>query len=142
MTEHSSSAGCTDLPTREDVQELRQAIESLRDHVQIVWQAIDEVREVIGQAVGHDAQEFWNVEPPQGFPLGRYRPFAGYDPFDEWNAENQEPVESPAGLETSFDAADPDQPGDVRQPLRTACGSPKPGRHGLPRGPAPADRPR
>jgi hypothetical protein len=84
------------MPTREDVQELRQAIESLRDHVQIVWQAIDEVREVIEQVVGHEAAEFWNVEPPQGLPLGRYRPFAGYEPVEEWNAENgnaQEPID-------------------------------------------------
>ena len=38
------------------MQELREAIESLRDHVQIVWQAIDEVREVIDQALGPDSR--------------------------------------------------------------------------------------
>jgi Methyltransferase small domain len=114
VTEHSSFAGCTDSPTREDVQELRQAIESLRDHVQIVWQAIDEVREVIEQTLGHDVAEFWNVEPPQGFPLGRYRPFAGYEPFDEWHSENAGAVEPAAVLPTSNfdDAADTGFPDD------------------------------
>lgn len=105
MTEHSSSAGCSDLPTREDVQELRQAVESLRDHVQIVWQAIDEVREVIEQVMGRDAAEFWNVEPPDGLPLGRFRPFAGYNPFDEWNEQNTEAVE-PSPVPSSNNSAD------------------------------------
>lgn len=72
------------------MQELRQSIESLRDHVQIVWRAIDEVREVIEQVVGHEAAEFWNVEPPEGMPLGRYRPFAGYGPFDESDADHSD----------------------------------------------------
>lgn len=94
MIERASSAGPSELPTCEDVQEIHQAIESLRDHVQIVWQAVDEVRDVIGQVVGHDAAEFWNVVPPQGLLLGRYRPFAGYDPVEEWNAENGEAQES------------------------------------------------
>src|SRR5205085_7299925 len=108
------STGSTDLPSREDVQELRQAIESLRDHVQIVWQAIDEVRDVIGQTIGHDAQEFWNVEPPQGFPLGRYRPFAGYNPFDEWHSQNAGAVEPAAVAQTNNfdDAADSELPDD------------------------------
>jgi Methyltransferase small domain len=111
MSTHTPSADTFDLPTREDVQELRQAIESLRDHVQIVWQAIDEVREVIGQTVGHDAAEFWHVEPPQDLPLGRYRPFAGYEPFAEWRAEQDDaPSDQPtrdseneAGTELSAD---------------------------------------
>jgi hypothetical protein len=85
---NAAATEAPDLPTSEDVQELRQAIESLRDHVQIVWQAIDEVREVIEQALGNDAAEFWHVEPPKGLPLGRYRPFAGYGPFEESSAEN------------------------------------------------------
>jgi hypothetical protein len=93
MRDHPSSAETLELPTHEDVQELRTAIESLRDHVQIVWQAIDEVREVIEQVVGHEAAEFWNVEPPNGLPLGRYRPFAGYNPAEEWNNENGEAQE-------------------------------------------------
>jgi hypothetical protein len=85
-----------EAPTSEDIQDLRGAIESLRDHVQIVWQAIDEVREVIDRALGPDSPDIWTVEPSQGFGLGRYRPFAGYNPFDEWQAENDEaPVEPP-----------------------------------------------
>lgn len=120
MTEHSSFAGCTDSPTREDVQELRQAIESLRDHVQIVWQAIDEVREVIEQTLGHDAAEYWNVQPPQDFPLGRYRPFAGYNPFDEWQSENAEPVEPRPTLPSTGadDTADNDLSAEAEQPAR------------------------
>jgi hypothetical protein len=97
-----------DLPTREDVQELRESIESLRDHVQIVWQAIDEVRDVIEQTLGHDAAEFWNVEPPQGLPLGRYRPFAGYEPFEEWQAENGRATEPRPDVSTSDSDAPPD----------------------------------
>jgi len=122
MTNHSPTADTCDLPTREDVQELRQAIESLRDHVQIVWQAIDEVREVIGQTVGHDAAEFWNIEPPQDLPLGRYRPFAGYEPFDEWSAENHKPVELSPALQTSPSDGAPDAqlPADVSADVGTA----------------------
>ncbi len=121
MSAHSPSADTYDLPTREDVQELRQAIESLRDHVQIVWQAIDEVREVIGQTMGHDAAEFWNVEPPQDLPLGRYRPFAGYDPVDEWQAENEEaPVEPPPVLLTSDDGADGGLPEEMIEGVHSA----------------------
>jgi hypothetical protein len=102
VTEHSSFAGCTDSPTREDVQELRQSIESLRDHVQIVWQAIDEVREVIEQTLGHDAAEFWNVEPPDGLPLGRFRPFAGYGPFDQDNAPCVDGTDADQEADTEF----------------------------------------
>jgi hypothetical protein len=99
MSNATPIAETYDLPTREDVQELRQAVESLRDHVQIVWQAIDEVREVIEQVVGRDAAEFWHVEPPQGLPLGRYRPFAGYDPVDEWNEEEGQAEEFDESLD-------------------------------------------
>jgi hypothetical protein len=101
MTEHSPSADTCDLPTREDVQELRQAVESLRDHVQIVWQAIDEVREVIDRGLGPDSPDGWTVEPSQGFGLGRYRPFAGYDPFDEWNTNKKGSYEPRPVLSTS-----------------------------------------
>jgi len=100
MTDPATPTDCSDLPTREDVQELREAIESLRDHVQIVWHAIDEVRDVINQALTPDSPDIWTVEPSEGFPLGRYRPFAGFDPVTEWNAAQAAPVEPLPVLET------------------------------------------
>ena len=87
-----------EAPTREDVQDLCQSIESLRDHVQIVWQAIDELREVIDQALGPDSPDIWTVEPPHGPPVGRYRPFAGEEPAEEIGASEgrkDAPVEPP-----------------------------------------------
>jgi hypothetical protein len=113
LNEQPSATDTLDLPTREDVQELRQAIESLRDHVQIVWQAIDEVREVIEQVVGHEAAEFWNVEPPNNLPLGRYRPFAGYGPFDENDGNDTPPAQSEA--DDSDEVFDTDFPEDTTQ---------------------------
>jgi hypothetical protein len=123
MSAHSPSADTFDLPTREDVQELRAAIESLRDHVQIVWQAIDEVREVIDRGLGPHAPDIWTVEPSQGFGLGRYRPFAGYDPFYEWHPDEDESQGAPPPvLETSAPDGAPDAalPADVRTAV-AAC---------------------
>ncbi len=122
MTTSSPSAGNAEFPAPEDLHELRDAIESLRDHVQIVWHAIDEIRDVINEALSPDSPDIWSVEPPQGLPLGRYRPFAGYNPFDEWNEEQAAVVETPPVLPTSpSDGADDGQlPEDVREDVRTA----------------------
>jgi hypothetical protein len=70
--------------------------------VQIVWQAIDELRDVIDNALGSDAPDIWSVEPPQGPPPARYRPFAGYFERREGQDEdaNGQAVELPPVWET------------------------------------------
>ncbi len=107
MTSRAPAAEVSDLPSHEDVCELRDAIESLRDHVQIVWQAIDEVRDVINEALSPDSPDIWSIEPPQGLPLGRFRPFAGYDPCGDADDGDRAPVEPPPVLRTGVTATPP-----------------------------------